>query len=573
MEKFMSRSLTEEILNIAKSHHLEEGIAKDIANTATGRVAAAALLANPVGGVHTMRGTPAITVEVPQGSTDIETQTIVSVPHSVQKSVSVPTTNFVSTRPVAAEPGTSEEHVPFHSVYEFTGSAHPAHGTPIIDGGKIKPGNQTFRVNTKTGETFKLNPLGSPQAWTQVDHTGFVPPTRDQIKERAVPGSHTHNTILRHEQIEKASVVPAKEGLPAIPSRLMAIPGTKNITSTSIENIDQVIRNITSIPNPNMPMVLPGQPTKSILAPRTDEYTDTSNMRVPFDKTSGQLKPVREPASEPSSSSSEEGTTPTTNDIIRRNSANRDSRGRLRSETSTPDPVPPVTPPTPSGLLRAVEPGKVRYGSTGRIVDVIGGVPIYGKPKLGPMLPPGRDGGPQVIVRSHYEQEADNMLSEKYKDKEEEKKLTPEQRAKKKKIADGLKKDPRFKKRFRERADEVVSRIANKMAQKNESYNPYKEKLYSLLEGKLLTESFKRDIIDAIRAHVDDPNKTISSERGDDFDILDHAGSAAESIEDHMRRRNQAGPMEIDKHEKRIKFLKRVLPDHVVDGLLKKHFG
>lgn len=160
-------------------------------------------------------------------------------------------------------------------------------------------------------------------------------------------------------------------------------------------------------------------------------------------------------------------------------------------------------------------------------------------------------------------------------DKKDEKKLTPEQRQKKKKIAAGLEKDPKFKKKFGERADEVRSRIANKMAQKNESYNPYKEKLYSLLEGKLLTESFKRDIIDAIRAHVDDPHKTISSERGDEFDIMDHAGLAAEYIEDHMKnpKRHEADSSEIDRHEKRIKYLKRVLPDHVVDGLMKKHFG
>lgn len=163
----------------------------------------------------------------------------------------------------------------------------------------------------------------------------------------------------------------------------------------------------------------------------------------------------------------------------------------------------------------------------------------------------------------------------KKKDKEDNKKLTPEQRAKKKKIAAGLKKDPKFKKKFGERADEVRSRIANKMAQKKESYNPYKEKLYALLENEQPKASFRGDIIDAIRAHVDDPHKTISSERGDNFDIMDHAGLAAEYIEDHMKnpKRHEADSREIDRHEKRIKYLKRVLPDGVVDELMKKHFG
>lgn len=132
-----------------------------------------------------------------------------------------------------------------------------------------------------------------------------------------------------------------------------------------------------------------------------------------------------------------------------------------------------------------------------------------------------------------------------------------------------------MEKKYGKRADEVRSRTATKMAQKNESVNPYKERLYSLLENDQSKSSFRKDIIDAIRAHVDNPHKTISSERGDDFDIMDHAGLAAEYIDSHMKdpKRHEADSREIDRHEKRIKYLKRVLSDNVVNELMKKHFG
>lgn len=159
-----------------------------------------------------------------------------------------------------------------------------------------------------------------------------------------------------------------------------------------------------------------------------------------------------------------------------------------------------------------------------------------------------------------------------------DRKMSKKQLAKKEKISKAMKNKKTkeyMEKKYGKRADEVRSRTAIKMAQKDESYNPYKEKLYALLENEQSKASFRGDIIDAIRTHVKDPHQIISSERGDDFDIMDHAGLAAEYIESHMKdpKKHEASPREIDKHENRIKYLKRVLPDNVVSELMKKHFG
>ena len=95
-----------------------------------------------------------------------------------------------------------------------------------------------------------------------------------------------------------------------------------------------------------------------------------------------------------------------------------------------------------------------------------------------------------------------------------------------------------------------------------------------LLENKEEKKSsFRDDIVAAVRQHVKDPHKTISSSRGDDFDIMDHAELAAKTIEFHMKNPDKVEPWEKDKHTKRISWLKSKLPSEVVDQLMKKHFG
>ena len=144
-------------------------------------------------------------------------------------------------------------------------------------------------------------------------------------------------------------------------------------------------------------------------------------------------------------------------------------------------------------------------------------------------------------------------------------KMTKAELMKKEKIAKAMKikKTKEYmKKKYDKRADEVRSRTAIKMAQKDESYNPYKEKLYSLLENTIIRESFKQDVMDAINTHVKDPDQTISSSHGDDFSIRDHAFQAVKSIE------NSGG-----NHPKQIEWLKSYLPHTLVDELMKKHFG
>lgn len=155
----------------------------------------------------------------------------------------------------------------------------------------------------------------------------------------------------------------------------------------------------------------------------------------------------------------------------------------------------------------------------------------------------------------------------KKKDKEDNKKLTPEQRAKKKKISSALEKDSKFKKKFGERADEVRSRIANKMAQKDESYNPYKDLLYSLLEtnekGKIDDPHDPKNFglnIDKIKAE----NPTAFVSHGDIFDNSDIIHFHKEYLESAIKK---GDAKETKRH---TEVLKRVMPHDEVDALVKE---
>ena len=97
----------------------------------------------------------------------------------------------------------------------------------------------------------------------------------------------------------------------------------------------------------------------------------------------------------------------------------------------------------------------------------------------------------------------------------------------------------------------------------------YKNILSENMEEK---KSFQDDIIAAVRQHVKDPHITISSAHGDNFDIMDHARSAAENIEWDMKNPDKLQGIQKDKHTRRIEWLKRTLPPDVVDTLMKKHF-
>lgn len=98
----------------------------------------------------------------------------------------------------------------------------------------------------------------------------------------------------------------------------------------------------------------------------------------------------------------------------------------------------------------------------------------------------------------------------------------------------------------------------------------YKQKLS---ENAGPQKSFTDEVITAIRKHVKDPEKTISSERGDDFDVFDHARSAADAIEYHLRNPDKVQSWEREKHQRRINWLKSKLPETVVTELMKKHFN
>jgi hypothetical protein len=83
---------------------------------------------------------------------------------------------------------------------------------------------------------------------------------------------------------------------------------------------------------------------------------------------------------------------------------------------------------------------------------------------------------------------------------------------------------------------------------------------------------FITDVLAAVKKHVKNPNQTISSAHGDNFDIMDHARSAADHIEYHMRKPEAASPVDRNRHDKRVRWLKSVLPDDIVDELISKHF-
>lgn len=98
----------------------------------------------------------------------------------------------------------------------------------------------------------------------------------------------------------------------------------------------------------------------------------------------------------------------------------------------------------------------------------------------------------------------------------------------------------------------------------------YKQKLS---ESNDAPKSFTDEVISAVRKHVKDPERTVSSERGDDFDMFDHARSVANAIEWHIRNPDKVQAWEKDKHAKRIDWLKRTLPPEVVSSLMSRHFG
>lgn len=420
----MSKSLNEEIFKVVNTQ-IDEAtfaeLAQSAARSAQGRLAAAALLANPVGGVQTNPGSRSISIEVPQGSVETVVKKQVHEP-DVVTTKTVPTTNFVSTRPEPAIPGTQQETMVGHGTFEFTGQAHPLHGTPVIKDGQIKPGADTFKVNTATGETHRLNPNSS---WTRVAHSQYVAPTRDQIEQRSVPGSHTHTAI----QTAKAqdTVVPATPGSPAVPSRLMAVPGTREVTST-IPGQTKTVFDVTSVPK-NARMTIPGSPQTISFVPRSDEYLDTSKpvgiqRRRETELTSPEEKTIVSPIiSNDLPANTDERLKRTRGDISSSGLPPIDFPPEIpRVPRITPyPPLPPIPSiSTPGPLVPSFEPGRVRFGNRGAISQVMGGVPIYSKPQTSPMVPGSE---PRRIIRSHYEQEGGNMISEEKKMKMRKKQM------------------------------------------------------------------------------------------------------------------------------------------------------
>jgi hypothetical protein len=387
----MSKNLNEQILSIVNNtQQVDESFAsaaKEAANSVAGRVVAAALLANPVGGVQTNPGSRPSSIQVPQGSVETVVPRKVYQPDAITTKT-VPTTNFVSTRPEAAIPATEQQTTISHGTFEFTGQAHPVHGTPVMKDGSIKPGSDTFRVNTATGETHKLNPNSS---WTRVGHSQYVAPTRDQIESRAVPGSTTHNAI----QAAKAqdTVTPATQGAPAIASKLKAVPGSKEVTSRVVVDPKTVLDTV-SVPAHSISMHIPGSSPTSSLVPRSDEYLDTS-------------KPVGVERRREMQSTPPEKTTVSpviSNDLP----ANTDERLNRKRETGETETAIPSTPTPPAARFRSDEPGRVRVEQGRRMIaKIIGGVPVYSSPKEGNLLP--RE---VRVIRSHYEHPTDNMISE-----------------------------------------------------------------------------------------------------------------------------------------------------------------
>jgi len=508
----MSKSLNEEIFKVVNTQ-IDEAtfaeLAQSAARSAQGRLAAAALLANPVGGVRTNPGSRSISIEVPQGSIETVVKKQVHQP-DVVTTKTVPTTNFVSTRPEPAIPGTQQETMVGHGTFEFTGQAHPLHGTPVIKDGQIKPGADTFKVNTATGETHRLNPNFS---WTRVAHSQYVAPTRDQIEQRSVPGSHTHTAI----QTAKAqdTVVPGTPGSPAVPSRLMAVPGTREVTST-IPGQTKTVFDVTSVPQ-NTTMTIPGSPETISLVPRSDEYLNTS-------------KPLgiqRRRETEPTSPEEKTIVSPIiSNDLP----ANTDERLKRTRETErvipgSTTPLPPTTPPapTPGPLVPSFEPGRVRFGNRGAISQVMGGVPIYSKPQTSPMVPGSE---PRRIIRSHYEQEGGNMISE-------EKKI----------------------KMLKKQMDK----------KKQDMKETYKQKLYNLLSESSHEDEqhFIKKAVELSAYSPEDKGKVVQIERGDYITIADHIVHNARMLHSALLKNNTS---EIEKRTDHLRHYKVNVED------LMKHF-
>jgi len=503
----MSKSLNEEIFKVVNTQ-IDEAtfaeLAQSAARSAQGRLAAAALLANPVGGVQTNPGSRPISIEVPQGSVETVVKKQVHEP-DVVTTKTVPTTNFVSTRPEPAIPGTQQETMVGHGTFEFTGQAHPLHGTPVIKDGKIKPGADTFKVNTATGETHRLNP--NDYAWTKVSHFQYVAPTRDQIEQRAVPGSVTHTAI----QAAKAqdTVVPGTPGSPAVPSRLMAVPGTREVTST-IPGETKTVFDTISVPAQSIRMHIPGSPATTSLVPRSDQYLDTSKPIGIEQRRKTELTPPEKTNVPPVIS----------NDLP----ANTDEILNRKRETETviprsTTPLPPPIPPTPrtAPLVPSFTPGRSKFGSRGAIKQTIGDVPVYSKPEQGPMVPedPRRPGQPRRFIKSHYEQEGGNMISE-------EKKMKMKMR---KKQMDKKKQDMK---------------------------ENYKQKLYNLLsESNHESEQhFIRKAIELSAYSPEDKSKVVQVERGDHITISDHIVHNARMLHSALLKNN------VTEIEKRKAFLK-----------------
>jgi hypothetical protein len=507
----MSKSLNEEIFKVVNTQ-IDEAtfaeLAQSAARSAQGRLVAGALLANPVGGVQTNPGSRPISIEVPQGSVETVVKKQVHEP-DVVTTKTVPTTNFVSTRPEPAIPGTQQETTIGHGTFEFTGQAHPLHGTPVIKDGQIKPGADTFKVNTATGETHRLNP--NNYAWTKVSHFQYVAPSRDQIEQRSAPGSATHTAI----QAAKAqdTVVPGTPGSPAVPSKLMAVPGTREVTST-IPGETKTVFDTTSVPAQSIRMNIPGSPVTTSLVPRSDQYMDTSKpvgieRRRETELTTPEEKTITPPV--------------ISNDLP----ANTDERLNRTRETervipSSTTPLPPPTPPAPrtAPLVPSFTPGRSKFGGRGAIKQTIGDVPVYSKPEQGTMVPedPRRPGQPRRFIKSHYEQQGDNMISE-------EKKMKMKMH---KKEMDKKKKDMK---------------------------ESYKEKLYNLLfeEKHVDQDQFIKKAVELSSFSPEDRERVVQVERGDHITISDHIVHNARMLHSALRSNNTP---EIEKRKRSLEHYK-----------------
>jgi hypothetical protein len=99
-----------------------------------------------------------------------------------------------------------------------------------------------------------------------------------------------------------------------------------------------------------------------------------------------------------------------------------------------------------------------------------------------------------------------------------------------------------------------------------------------ILETSMLSEeekqerkSFPNAIVAAVRKHVKNPGKTVSSSRGDNFDVLDIALHAAKKYE-YYKKNPPTTPFEKAKFQQAHETLKHHLPHDVVDDLIQSHF-